>query len=414
ALSENGYEVGYTGKGWAPGIALKSDGSPRDLLVNFFDKRKLDPLTSKMSREDYAANFQDFLAQKPANKPFFFWYGGREPHRPYEYGSSINKNHKKLSDMYDIYPLWPKNDTVTTDLLDYAFEVEYFDAQLQKMIDILKQNGQLDNTIIIVTSDNGMPFPRIKGQEYELSNHLPLAIMWPKGIKYKGRKIKDYMSFVDLAPTLLECAGVNAKSSGMSAITGQSFAQLFESKSDQNILNKDYVLIGKERHDIGRPKNEGYPIRGIFKGDFLYLRNYKPDRWPAGNPETGYLNTDGGATKTVVLNTWHTSQNYFWQLNFGKRANEELYDINKDPFCINNLASNPAFASIKSKMSTQMTTELLKQGDLRMMGKGDVYESYSIYPLNHNNYYENYMSGKFKEPLSWVNPSDYRPEQSEK
>ena len=93
-------------------------------------------------------------------------------------------------------------------MLDYAYEIEYFDSQLVKMLEILEKRGELENTIVIVTADNGMPFPRAKGQVYELSNHVPLAIMWGKGIKNPGRKIFDFISFIDFAPTLLEAAGI--------------------------------------------------------------------------------------------------------------------------------------------------------------------------------------------------------------
>ena len=93
-------------------------------------------------------------------------------------------------------------------MLDYAFEIEHFDAHLVRMLEELESRGQLDNTLVVVTADNGMPFPRIKGQEYELSNHLPLAVMWPKGITSPGRTIDDYVSFIDFAPTFVEAAGL--------------------------------------------------------------------------------------------------------------------------------------------------------------------------------------------------------------
>ena len=162
------------------------------------------------------------------------------------------------------------------------------------MLEILKTKGELDNTIVIVTADNGMPFPRVKGQAYEYSNHLPLAIMWGKRIKNPGRKVYDFISFIDIAPTLLDVAGIDQDDAGMQKIEGKSFSDIFFTNK-KGIVNKnrDHVLLGKERHDVGRPDDAGYPIRGIVKGGFLYLKNFKPERWPAGNPETGYLNVDG-------------------------------------------------------------------------------------------------------------------------
>ena len=338
-----------------------------------------------------------------------FGIGGWEPHRPYEYGSGL-KHGKKLSDIYEVYKFWPDVDSVRTDLTDYAFELEYFDKQLQKMIDILDKQGLLDNTIVVVTADNGMPFPRIKGQEYELSNHLPLAIMWPKGIKFKGRTIDDFVNFIDFAPTLLEAAGISSEKSGMQTVTGKSLTNLlYSNKSGKVDPSRDHILVGKERHDIGRPNNEGYPIRGIFKGDYLYLRNFKTDRWPVGNPETGYLNCDGSPTKTICLNTWQTDKNWIWQLDFGKRPSEELYDIKTDPLCITNLAEQESYQTLKIEMSQQMTNELMQQNDPRIMGNGDIFDQYKIYPPDLMNYYERYTKGEKLPELFWVNKSDYRP-----
>ena len=127
--------------------------------------------------------------------PFCFWYGSNEPHRDYEYGSGVEKGGKEITSISEVFKFWPDNEIVRNDILDYAFEIEYFDNHLVKMIDILKKKGELENTIIIVTADNGMPFPRVKGQEYEYSNHMPLAIMWGKGIKNPGRTIYDLYKF---------------------------------------------------------------------------------------------------------------------------------------------------------------------------------------------------------------------------
>jgi len=194
----------------------------------------------------------------------------------------------------NVLKFWPDNDTVRNDMLDYAFEIEYFDAQLVKMLEMLEENGELPNTIVIVTGDNGMPFPRIKGQSYEYSNHLPMAIMWGKGIKNPGRTIDDFVNFIDIAPTLLETAGISESESGMQVIEGKSLTDIFKSKKSGIIdPNRDHILIGKERHDVGRPDDQGYPIRGIIKDGYLYIRNFKTERWPSGNPETGYLNCDG-------------------------------------------------------------------------------------------------------------------------
>lgn len=408
ALSENGYHVGFTAKGWAPGVANDIDGNPRHLTGIRYDSIKTTPPTKYISNIDYAANFEDFLNKKPTGQPFCFWYGSTEPHRAYEFRSGIEKGGKNPVDIDNVFSFWPDNDTVRADLLDYAFEIEYFDQHLQKMLDLLEKKGELDNTIVIVTADNGMPFPRIKGQEYELSNHLPLAIMWKNGIKNPGRVAEDYVNFIDFAPTFFEVAKLDATKVGMKPIQGKSLTDIFYSDKTGMITdNRDHILIGKERHDIGRPHDWGYPIRGIVKDGFLLIHNYEIDRWPAGNPETGYLNCDGSPTKTEVLQRRTNPLTYdYWKWSFGKRPELELYYILDDPECMNNLANNPDFENTKYSLQAQMETELTAQGDPRMMGNGKIFDEYIYAQEDMRGFYERYMNGE-KLNAGWVNESDF-------
>ncbi|MCK4965737.1 sulfatase [bacterium] len=407
-LAENGYFVGYTAKGWAPGIPGTINGKERQLTGMPFNKKTTTPPAKHITNNDYAANFLDFLESKPNDKPFCFWYGGREPHRKYEFEAGIKKGGKKLSDVDKAYSFWPDNDTVKTDMLDYAYEIEYFDRHLQKMLQTLEDRGELDNTLVIVTADNGMPFPRIKGQEYEYSNHLPLTIMWKNGINNQGRVVEDYVNFIDFAPTFLELAGVNEKESGMKPIEGKSLTDiLYSSKSGKVNPKRDHILIGKERHDVGRPNDEGYPIRGIVKDNYLYIKNFEISRWPGGNPETGYLNCGGSPTKTQILNLKRNSKNKeYWKLSFDKRPEEELYNIKDDPECMNNLAKKSEFKEIKTKLKNQLFDELKRQGDPRMFGKGYIFDEYIYADKKDQNFYERYTKGE-KMRAGWVNESDF-------
>ena len=406
ALSEKEYHVGYTGKGWAPGTSLNEDGTKRELIVKAYNKIKKVPPTTGISTVDYVANFKSFLDQKKPDEPFCFWYGGHEPHRDYEYGTGVSIGNKKLSQLDSVFPYWPQSDVVKNDVLDYAFELEYFDNQLNDMLKILKERGELENTIVVVTSDNGMPFPRVKGLSYEHSNHLPLAIMWKNGIKNPGRKIQDYVSFIDLAATFLDIAGYSAQELGMQPIQGQSLKRFFSS-DNEDVINseKDYVILGQERHDVGRPKDVGYPIRGIVKEGFLYLINYENDRWPAGNPETGYTNTDGSPTKTEILELNRKGENKeYWQLNFGKHPKEELFQISVDENCLNNLAEKEAFQGVKQELKSILESELKAQDDPRIFGNGDVFDNYT--PDRNANLYERYMRGE-KINAGWINLTDF-------
>ena len=405
-LARHGYTTGMTGKGWAPGVALDKNGKRRQLTGKPYAKRKVKPPTNGISNNDYAGNFRDFLDQAPQSKPFCFWYGAAEPHRRYEYMSGVQKGNKTLADIDHVPAFWPDNKVVRHDMLDYALEVEHFDQHLNEMLQELESRGLLANTLVIVTADNGMPFPRVKGQEYEMSNHLPLAIMWPDGIKQPGRTVEDLVSFIDFAPTFLEVAGIDWDQSGMATSPGRSLTGVFGETPKEP--HREFLLIGKERHDVGRPQDAGYPIRGIVQGPFILIRNFKTDRWPAGNPQTGYLNTDGSPTKTEILNSHRqgTKENH-WELAFGFRPEYEMFNIETDRECMNNIADAERYAEIRAQMERTMTQALRTEGDPRVLGKGDVFDHYPYANTREKSFYSRYLEDPTSVRAGWVNPNDF-------
>lgn len=408
ALAEHGWFVGQTAKGWGPGVANDAQGKPRAMTGKVFNARTAKPATTGISPIDYAANFDDFLDQAPAGTPWAFWCGALEPHRAYEFGSGIRKGGHTTASIDRVPRFWPDNETVRTDMLDYAFEVEHVDTHVGRILATLERRGLLENTLVIVTSDHGMPFPRSKGNAYEYSNHVPLAAMWPRGIAGRGRVVNDYVSFIDLAPTFVELAGLSWAQTGMAQSPGRSLTDIFRSnKSGQVNPQRDHVLIGMERHDVGRPHDVGYPIRGIIRDNFLYLENFEPSRWPACNPETGYLNVDGGATKTFILEAHRADPaDPFWALCFGKRPGTELYDLSRDRDCVNNLATSESTAVRRAHLKDELHTRLKAEGDPRMFGQGDIFDRYPFANPALINFYERYMRGE-RMKTGWVNPTDF-------
>jgi N-sulfoglucosamine sulfohydrolase len=408
-LRQNGWHMGITGKGWGPGIANDASGKPRQITGQPFNQRKAKPPATGMGNNDYAANLIDFLDAAPKDAPWCFWYGCIEPHRGYEFQSGVSKGGKKLADIPKVPTYWPDEEIVRHDMLDYAFEVEHADNHIGRMIAELEKRGLLDNTLIIVTSDHGMPFPRVKGYAYHDSNHVPLAIRWPGGVSRPGRVIDDFVDFTDIAATLLDYAGIAAKDSGMLPLTGKSWRPILESEESGRIVpERDHTLVGKERTDVGRPHNWGYPIRGIVTPTHLYMRNYEPTRWPAGNPESGYLDTDGSPTKTLILDLGRKNRaDRFWQLSFGMRPADELYDLVADADCANNLAADSSYAERVAQLRERMESELRAQGDPRMAGRGHVFDEYQ--PTSGDGFYEKFMRGE-KPSAGWVSPTDFEKE----
>lgn len=408
ALAGHDYLVGITCKGWAPGVATDAGGKPRLLTGRPFNKRTAPPPTSGISNNDYAANFVDFLDTARKDQPWCFWYGSIEPHRGYEYGSGVTKGNKRLADVDRVPRYWPDNEVVRYDMLDYALEVEHFDRHLGRMLAELERRGQLDNTLVIVTSDNGMPFPRAKGNQYEISNHMPLAAMWKKGVRSPGRTVTDFVSFIDLAPTFIEVAGLKWEQTGMAPPAGRSLTDVFRSERQGRVNPaREHVLLGQERHDVGRPHDWGYPIRSLVTDGWIYMHNFETGRWPAGNPETGYLNTDGGATKTVILEAHRSNPaDPFWAMCFGKRVAEELYDLANDPDCLKNLAGHADHQTRKEHLKQQLFEELKSQNDPRMFGQGQIFEAEPYAHPGQRNFYERFMKGE-KIKTGWVSDTDF-------
>lgn len=379
-LEEAGYFIGYTGKGWGPGIhqgidAGKSKFQALNPAGRAFNEKTLKPPYQGISNRDYGANLDDFLNAKPDGQPFCFWLGTHEPHRGYEL-DSWKKQGRDLSQV-SVPAYYPDNEIIRGDLADYAIEVEWYDKWIGHALQTLETRGMLENTLIIVTSDHGMPFPRVKGQIYDDGFHIPMAARWGKRVQ-PGRVVTDFVTFPDLAPTFLELAGVPKHAQ----MTGQSFAtQLLSKQSGRIDPLRNHTLLGKERHDIGRTDGDrlsvAYPSRAIRTDDYLYVRNFKPNRWPVGNPEFGLLNCDGSPTKSFLTGLSQIDPDFrFYELSFGKRPEEELYDMRDDPDCVVNLAEDRKHFAIKTELWRQLQSELTAQGDPRILGQGDIFDFY--------------------------------------
>ena len=374
-LRDAGYKIGHTGKGWGPGD-WKRGGWASDPVGPAYQQETADPPTRAMRRTDYAANFAAFLDERDeeagdgTRPPFHFWLGPSEPHRTYEVGSGRRAG--KDPGAVRLPAFYPDRREIREDLSDYALEVEHVDTHLGRALAELEERGELNNTLVVVTSDHGMPFPRVKGQIYEWGFHLPLAVMGPGVAPGRdgrtGRAVTDFINVRDFAPTFLEAAGVPVPES----VTGRSFLDLLSSlEGGKSRMREDVMLVGKERHDIGRVDDRGYPVRAIRTPDWLYIHNFAPARWPAGSPLTGYRNVDDGATKSSLLARFDE----YYALSFGKRPKEELYRAG-DHENLTNLAADPAFADIKKTLKADLFRRLKAEDDPRLTGNPEVFDTY--------------------------------------
>lgn len=369
-LGEAGYFVGVTGKAWGPG---RTETPNRPIAGKRFP------------------NFKAFLAERPKDQPFCFWLGSADPHRPYDEGtgraSGIDPDKVKVP------PFLPNSDVVRSDVADYYFEVQRFDKFVGDAIAALEAAGELDNTIIVMTGDHGMPFPRGKANLYDSGTRVPLAIRYGsasgerKSSGQSGEKaegaivVDDLVSTTDLAPTFLELAGVKVPE----AMTGKSLMPILEARSKQRPhAHRDFVAFGKERHVPMQeaPDMGGYPCRAVRTHDYLFIHNYSPDRWPNGTPDFQNAaipgvwlgDCDNGPSKTWLVDHKDDSAETrrLYDLAFAKRPAYELYDLKADPNQQRNVADDPKYRDVRDKLAQMLREEQLRTGDPREADGGNV------------------------------------------
>lgn len=356
-LERAGYAVGHTGKGWGPG-RFEPGGRSRNPAGPRFD------------------SFEAFLAARRDGQPFAFWYGSTDPHRPYDEGSGEKAGLRAAS--VSVPGFLPDVPVVRGDLLDYYAEVQRFDQQLAGLLDTLERRRELDNTLIVVTSDNGMPFPRAKATLYDGGTRMPFAMRWPQVIP-AGSKPDVFVSHQDLAPTFLQAAGVTPPADA----TSRSLLPLFQKGAPSE--GRDRVFLERERHANVRRGDASYPARAIRTADFLYIRNYRPDRWPAGDPELHFAvgpfgDIDGGPTKTLLLERRRDAAiSRFFELATAKRPAEELYDLRKDPDQLVNVAADPGYAKTIGQLRSDLAAWQRSTADPRATADDDRWDKYPYY-----------------------------------
>ena len=359
-LAEAGYHVGFTRKGWGPGDVRAGGRTQNPAGKRFRD-------------------FKQFLDERPVDAPFCFWFGSSDPHRGYELGSGAASGIPL--DKIRVPACFPDSPEVRGDVADYFFEVQRFDREVGQLLEMLKQHGLDKNTIVVMTGDHGMPFPRCKGNLYDMGAQVPLVMSFPQRFE-GGRTVDDFVSLTDLAPTFLEIAGIDVPQ----VMTGRSL--LGRLAGESTYVPRPHVLIGKERHVPSQeaPDSGGTPMRAIRTDDFLYIKNLRPDRWPAGTPNyqkaflrgCWYGDVDNGPTKNYMIDHRDKDEHHraLFEAAFGMRPARELYDLRLDPHQLKNVAGQNQYAEVEAQLEKQLMAELVEAKDPRAVGGGEKFDEY--------------------------------------
>jgi len=362
-LKENGYYVGYTGKGWGPGHINKRSFHPEGkyyfsvLHKNYFwQPEPPHPLASSLSL---------FLTHRPKDQPFSFWIGSTDPHRPFAKGNIDRFKNAKPETFLPGF--LPNTTPVQEDLAAYLEMIERFDKDLGEIIQALKANDAFDNTIIVVTSDNGMSFGRAKTQNYDYGLKIPLAIYWNEVTKGKQR-VDDMVGLYDIAPTFLQAAEVPIPAD----MNGKSLVDiLYSNRSGQVEADRTAIFTAVERHSFdARPQHVGYSSRAIHTKDYVLIHNNFPDRWPSGNNFT-----EAEPQLLVDRSTGLHLEPYFsWAT--AKRPAEELYYLPSDPYELHNLVEQADLQPVHKALAEKLNSTLKQTEDPVFLTGKDVFSNY--------------------------------------
>jgi N-sulfoglucosamine sulfohydrolase len=406
-LRDSGYHIGKTYKVWSPGApadapfgrnahAYQQAGN----RFNQFSQNATRMVAGGRSNEEAKAellnevrgNFSKFLSDRKEDQPFCYWFGPTNVHRKWIKGSGKALWGIEPEDLKGkMPPFLPDVPEVREDLADYFGEVAAFDAALGVLFEELKNAGQLENTVIVISGDHGPPgFPHGKCNLYDFGTGVPLAVAGP-GVT-GGRVVEDLVCLPDLAPTFLEAGGVKIPE----VMTAKSLWPTLKSEREGLAdSSRTQVFTGRERHVAAARENHlPYPQRCIRTADYSFIINFRPDRDPLGDPyrlegdnpptvnettENTFVtlpDEDAGPTKAWLVEHRNDPQwKKYFDHAYGKRPKEELFDLKKDPHQMQNVADDPAYAQVVKDLRKRLLAELERTGEPRLKNEGEFFEN---------------------------------------
>jgi len=405
-LRAAGYHIGKTFKVWSPGtpvdapyggaqFAYEQAGRQFNQFSQNVTKMVAEGMTAEAAKQvlydEVRKNFEAFLGDRQPDQPFCYWFGPTNTHRKWIKGSGKALWGIDPEGLKGKLPTFlPDVPEIREDMADYLGEAQAFDAALGVLLAQLETMGELDETLVVVSGDHGIPgFPRGKCNLYDFGTGVALAMRW--GAAKGGRVVDDFVNLMDLAPTFLEAGSVTPPA----VMTGRSLISILQ--SDRSGLvdpQRTWVVTGRERHVAAARDNFlPYPQRAIRVKDYLYVINFQPERWPMGNPYNlqsaqppgvealtedtmvTFMDMDASPTKAWLVGQRDNPQwQWHYDLAFGRRPQEELYDLVADPHEVKNVAAEPKYAKVREQLRAQLMAELTRSGDPRVVAADCPYE----------------------------------------
>ncbi|MBN2639529.1 MAG: sulfatase [Bacteroidales bacterium] len=286
------------------------------------------------------------IIQRAGDKPWFIMMNFNDPHRPF-YNSESQNNSKNYAEYRDKGRLSKPSKVFKTDevrvpgflpdlpeikqeMAEYYSSVRRCDDGVGCVLDVLKQKGIYDNTIVVFLSDHGISMPFSKLNCYHTSLHVPLILRYPKWIKAGSRDVGNVVSVVDLAPTLIEMIGLKSPD----YMAGRSFLPLVKGEEQDS---REYT-VGYYYRNLRQ--DNMFPEFTVHMRDWVYI--YNP--WANGVKEVHNADYTNSPSLKAIWAAADSLESVKKRSDFHKyRVKEELYNIRQDPNSYINLADDAEF-----------------------------------------------------------------------
>ena len=294
--------------------------------------------------------FDQFLNQAPKGRPWFFWINYNDPHHPWDRDAGhVDPAKIKLP------PHLPDLPGVRDDLARYCGEIERADRSFAAAMAVLRKHGQEANTLVIFMGDNGMAFPHGKGSLYDPGLNVPLIARWPGHIK--PGKTRTLISGEDLAATFMDAGGAELPK----GVSGRSFYPLL---TGGNYQPREYIFGARLHHGgsafTPETKASGFDLsRCVRSNHYKLIYNVTPqmEYWPVDS------GGDPGWQQILAAHKAGTLKPEIDHAYFQHRPVLELYDLDKDPGELNNLAGKPEYRDIQQTLMAAMQEKIILDYD---------------------------------------------------
>lgn len=342
-LRDSGYYTVLSGKNHMPQEAPPKGKAPQQA----FDE--IDGGRAEGNSGGHA-NWVRHIQERPRDQPFFFWFAAYDAHRDWEADNQWDADKygpKHRLDQVVVPPFLADTEATRLDLASYYNEVTRYDYYIGQVVDELQAQGALENTLILVMADNGRPFPRAKTRVHDSGMKTALVAHWPQGISESSGECDSLVSAIDLAPTILSLANIEAPPT----MQGVDLKPLF---SDPTETVRQYAFSEHNWHDY-----EAYG-RSVRTKHFLYVLNRRPRlEWqgPADSVRSPSHQELISLRESKMLNDAQSD------VFLSPRPAEELYALPDDQHQLSNLIKNPGYQTEAKRLQEVMKQWQASTGD---------------------------------------------------